>query len=91
MSDAFAEQVASSPPTPPPAEGRSVSLIITLHPNRQIDFLFPPQGELLAYGLLEKARAKLDELALIREAQRQAKAYHDSAGLNGLLKKMKGR
>ena len=89
MSDAYAEQVKEGPPAPAPVDGCSITLTITLHPNKQIDFSFPTH-ELLAYGLLEKARAKLDELALVREAQRQQQVAAASHGINGLVKRLKG-
>ena len=86
MSDESAEHFAkqATPDLPPQAGGRSISLVITLHPNRQIDFTLPAD-KVLAYGLLGAAQEQVMKLNVIAELQ-QAKA--SAGGLNGLLKKM---
>lgn len=86
MSDEVAKQFEAKPPEPDSAGGRSVTLTITLHPNGQMDFSLP-LNEMLAYFLLEKARAKLDELALLRNTNQAAASR---GGINGLLKRMNG-
>ena len=70
-----------------PPTGRSVTLTVTLHPNGQIDFQMPSGNKILAYGLLEVARAQLDKLYLIEESK-QAQASR--GGMGGLLKRMNG-
>lgn len=68
MSDAMAERVANEQAaTPGIPEGKSVTLSVTLHPNGQIDFQLPMGNKILAYGLVETARAQLDKLFLMHE------------------------
>ena len=86
MSNEVAKAFEVPPSVEPPPAGRSVTLSITLHPNGQMDFSLP-SNEILAYGLLAKASAKLDELALIRNA---ASAQASRGGVQGLLKRMNG-
>ena len=86
MSDEIAKHFESSVPSPSAPEGKSVMLMITLQPNGSIDFQLPMGNKILAYGLLETARAQLDKLYLIEEVKRQESAH---GGLNGLLNKMK--
>ena len=64
----------------------SVSLTITLQATGQLEYSFPA-NELLSYGLLEKARAKLDELAMVATVK-QAQASR--GGMLGLLKRRNG-
>jgi len=71
-----------------PQGGRSVTMTITLHPNGQMDFSLPTGNKILGYGMLECARAKLDELHLIESAK---KAQASRGGVEGLLKRMNGR
>ena len=88
MSDEVAKQFETQKPQEIPAEqGRSVTLSITLHPNNQIDFQMPMGNKILAYGLLECARAKLDEMYLMQTAKQ---AQTSRGGVNGLLKRMNG-
>lgn len=68
-------------------EGKSVTLSVTLHPNGQIDFSLPTGNKILAYGMVEVARAQLDKLFLAHEMKRQAPA---PGGVNGLLRRMNG-
>ena len=82
----FEEQ--QTPSDPPKSAGKSVTLTITLHPNQQIDFQFPLQNKILAYGLLEVARAQLDKLYLVNEAKAQATTT--PGGVAGLLRRMNG-
>ena len=86
MSDEAAQHFANTPASEPSTAGRSVTLSVTLHPNGQMDYSLP-SNEILSYGMLEKARAKVDELALLRQME-QAKASR--GGMNGLLKRMNG-
>ena len=88
MSDEVAKQFeAAKPESETKEQGRSVTLSITLQPNGQIDFQLPAQNKILAYGLLECARAKLDEMYLVQAAQ---KAQPSRGGINGLMKRMNG-
>lgn len=84
MSDETARALKDPPPHP--EEGRAAILTITLHPNKQMEFNFPG-NELLAYGMLEKARMQLDKMALVREFQH---AQVSRGGVNGLLRKITG-
>jgi len=87
MSDTTAQQFAQEGQ---PVENPAMTLSITLHPDGSMAFAFPA-NEILSYGLLEKARAKLDELALVRAAQHaQQRVQASRGGMNGLLKKLHG-
>ena len=68
------------------AQGRSINLTITLHPNRQIEFSLPT-NKLLAHGLLGVAQEQLTMLAVIEKVQQMAQ-QSNGGGLQGLLKKM---
>ena len=88
MSDEMADRVAQesqSQASAPP--GKSITLTITLHPNGSIDFQLPMQNKVLAYGLLETARAQLDKLYLMSEAKQAQSAR---GGLDGLMKRING-
>ena len=75
-----------APQTPGVPEGKSVTLSVTLHPNGQIEFQLPAGNKILAYGLVEMARAQLDKAYLMQEAAAQA----PRGGVNGLLRRMNG-
>lgn len=89
MSDAMADKVEAERQahTPGADPGKSVTLSVTLHPNGQIDFQLPAANKILAYGLIETARAQLDKLYLMEESKRAASSR---GGMNGLLKRMNG-
>ena len=89
MSDEFAKKVEGEPPIQPgsPDSGKSVTLMITLHPNGHIDFQLPMGNKILAYGLLECARAQLDKMYLSAEVKASGSPR---GGMNGLLKRMNG-
>ena len=87
MSDDAAKHFDTQPPpTPGTPEGKSVTLSVTLHPNGQVDFQLPAANKILAYGLLEVARAQLDKVYLMHELQ----PTQMPGGVNGLLKRMRG-
>ena len=88
MSDDTAAKVDAEPSatTGPPA-GKSVTLSVTLHPNGQIDFQLPAGNKILAYGLVEVARAQLDKIFLLQEVKASPAAQN---GMRGLLKRMNG-
>jgi len=81
--------------TPQPAEGVSlpggndqkVQLIITMHENGRMDFSMPTQ-KVLAYGMLECARAQIDKIFLIQEAKKEKASR---GGMSGLMRRMNGR
>ena len=84
MAKAFEAQQPQIPGTP---EGKSVTLSVTLHPNGQIDFQLPAGNKILAYGLVEVARAQLDKMYLMNELQQNPPPR---GGMEGLLKRMNG-
>ena len=88
MSDDVAKHFESTPPpVPVTSNGKSVTLSVTLQPTGEIQFQLPASNKILAYGLLEVARAQLDKLYLLDEAKRQAASR---GGMDGLLKRMTG-
>ena len=86
MSDEVAKHFDETP-TPVTSNGKSVTLSVTLQPTGEIQFQLPAGNKILAYGLLEVARAQLDKLYLLDEAKRQAASR---GGMDGLLKRMTG-
>ena len=89
MSDEVAKEFETqkSPQTPGTPEGKSVTMSVTLHPNGQIDFQLPAGNKILAYGLIEVARAQLDKMYLLSEME---KTVPPRGGVEGLLKRMNG-
>ena len=89
MSDAFADQVKKDeqPSGPSPDIKRSIVLSVTLHPDGQMEFSMPAKNKILAYGMLECARAQLDKIYLMQDA----KASQVPNGIDGLLRRMNGR
>ena len=87
MSDETAKAFEKTPPVPEPTTGRSVTLSMTLHPNGQIDFQLPAGNKILAYGLVELARAQLDKTYLLEEIKQ---TQPSRGGIDGLLKRMNG-
>ena len=88
MSDEVAKAFeAQKPQVPGTPEGKSVTLSVTLHPNGQIDFQLPAGNKILAYGLIEVARAQLDKMYLMSELKQ---AVPPRGGVEGLLKRMNG-
>ena len=88
MSDDAAQhfETTKPPEVTQDAQGRSVSLTITLHPNNQIEFNLP-SNKILAHGLLGCAQEQLAKLAFMEELQRLGR-HSNGGGLQGLLKKM---
>ena len=86
MSDEVAKQFEAEPPLLK-SEGRSVTLSVTLHPNNEIYFQLPMGNKVLAYGLLEVARAQLDKLYFMHEMKT---TQASRGGIEGLLKRMNG-
>ena len=87
MSDEIAKQFQAIPNKEvTPESGRSSSLIVTLHPNGEVQFQIPA-NKMVAHGLLGMAQTQLAKLELLQELQSQAKAAN-GGGINGLLKKM---
>lgn len=88
MSDEVAKQFeAQNKQTPGTPAGKSVTLSVTLHPNGEINFQLPAGNKILAYGLLEVARAQLDKIYLTAELQQSTPPR---GGVEGLLKRMNG-
>lgn len=88
MSDEFAKKVEQDRvETPGVPEGKSVTLSVTLHPNGQIDFQLPAGNKILAYGLIEVARAQLDKMYLLSEMK---ETVPPRGGVEGMLKRMNG-
>ena len=89
MSDEAARHFEQQPEQPSvTSDGKSVTLSITLQPTGEIQFQLPAGNKILAYGLLEVARAQLDKAYLIDELKRQAPPPR--GGIDGLLKKIHG-
>ncbi len=89
MSDDAAKHFESeaSPEMAKAAQGRSVTVTITLHPNGQIEFNLPA-NKVLAHGLLGVAQEQLTKLTLMAELQQQIPKSR--GGIDGLLKRMNG-
>lgn len=88
MSDGAAKHFDATSPQPQvTSNGESVTLSVTLQPTGEIQFQLPAGNKLLAYGLLEVARAQLDKLYLMNELKQQATPR---GGVDGLLRRMKG-
>ena len=66
---------------------RSVTLSVTLQPDQSVQFQMPMGNKILAYGMLELARAQLDKLYLMEELQ---KSQASRGGIAGLVKRMNG-
>ena len=66
---------------------RSFTLLITMHPDGNLEISGPIGNDLLCYGMLEKARSQIQKLHLLADLKRtQAKP----GGIEGLLKRMNG-
>ena len=68
------------------AQGRSVTLSITLHPNGQIECSLP-SNKVLAHGLLGVAGEQLAKISLMADMEKSANLAN-GGGMAGLLKKM---
>ena len=89
MSDQYAEQVSQEKQTQQtPTSPRSFTLVITLQPNgNDIELTGPLGNDGLCYLMLEKARAHIQNLHLIKFLEQQSKGTNGQ-GITGLLKKM---
>lgn len=86
MSDEYAEKVNEEQSAQLSASSaRSFTLLITMHPNNQIELTGPIGNDVLCYGMLEKARAHIQNMHLVEGLK---KAMPSNGGINGLLKKM---
>ena len=86
MSDTAAQHFSAPMPDGKSTGLQSATLTITLNASGKMEYSFP-SNEILSYGMLEKARAKLDELALLNRVQH---AQSSRGGMNGLLKRITG-
>lgn len=82
---AFEAKVPQELPGAPPQ--KSVTLSVTLQPDGEIQFQLPVGNKILAYGLLEVARAQLDKLYLVNELKQ---ATPPRGGVDGFLRRMNG-
>lgn len=84
MSDHYADQVTKDPSQvtkDPPQPPQSFTILITMHPNQQVEVTGPLSNDVLCYGMLEKARAHIQNLHL--------KASNGPGqGIAGMLRKM---
>ena len=89
MSDRAAEHFNGQelPNPEAPVAAQTITLSVSLHPDGKIDFKLPAGNKILAYGLLEVARAQLDKVYLLDEAKQQAASR---GGMHGLLRRMNG-
>ena len=87
MSDQYAEYVASEKQDQVAPQGKSITLLITLQPNQQVEMTGPLGNDGLCYLMLEKARAHIQNMHLLKELEQKAKASNGQ-GIAGLLKKM---
>lgn len=86
MSDAYAEKSSEELPEPP-AQKRSVTMTITLHPDGSLELSGPLNNKLMAFGLLGAAQAQLTNVHIKSELAQQAASR---GGMNGLLRRMNG-
>ena len=88
MSDDAAKHFETqTPETPGAPQGKSVTLSVTLQPNGTVEFQLPGNNKILAYGLIELARAQLDKMYLMSELKQ---ATPPRGGVDGLLRRMNG-
>ena len=75
MSDEIAKHFGANAPEEltQAAQGRSITLTVTMHPNGQIEFSLPA-NKVLAHGLLGVAQEQLTKLALMAEMKQIGEA-----------------